>query len=62
MTKKGYRKPRVEIVRLKAEEAVLTGCKTLLGLPGPGGLGQNGEPGQGCFVAPPVETCFPLGS
>ena len=35
--KKPYQKPLIEEVDLKPEEAVLTGCKTIQGEPGPAG-------------------------
>ena len=36
--RKLYKKPLIEEVELKPEEAVLTGCKTVHGVTGPGGI------------------------
>lgn len=33
--KRPYKKPRIEEVRLVADEAVLVGCKSIQGTPGP---------------------------
>ena len=47
--KKSYQKPLIEEVDLKPEEAVLTGCKTIQGEPGPaGGTPICGATGNVC--------------
>ena len=47
--KKLYKKPLIEEVELKPEEAVLTGCKTIQGETGPsGGVPICGAGGQRC--------------
>lgn len=53
MSKKGYRKPKIEKVKLVAQEAVLTVCKRdgFQGGPNPSFLGCNtpGDP-NGCMI------------
>ncbi len=47
--RKLYKKPLIEEVELKPEEAVLTGCKTIQGELGPGGGSPIcGSGGQRC--------------
>jgi len=47
--KKLYKKPLIEEVELKPEEAVLTGCKAAVGAPGPtGGNPVCNQTGQRC--------------
>ena len=42
--RKLYKKPLIEEVELKPEEAVLTGCKAAQGAPGPDGVcGSTGK-------------------
>jgi len=60
MAKKGYKRPKIERVKLVAEEAVLTNCK------GPFQLGPGQAPGQGggpslCFNVT-GEVCQTQGS
>lgn len=57
MKKKGYRKPKIEKVKLAAEEAVLQSCKSQH-IAGPG------QPvGFGClFIVTQIERCFFIGS
>lgn len=42
--KKLYKKPLIEHVELKPEEAVLTGCKEVNNNPGPTGVCKSGGP------------------
>jgi len=51
-TRRPYRKPQVEEVRLVAEEAVLTGCKSLLSS-GPGDY-------RGLCAYDPITLCNTL--
>jgi len=53
MAKKGYKRPKIERVKLVAEEAVLACCK---------GAPPSGPVTTGCFDAQGIAECFCHGS